>query len=523
MLRLQLRGTVFYYNAKLPSDIRERTSRTHLRVSLRTSQSEVAQALAHELASMQLRLHRAIRQDSRMTEDQINNLVAHCVSTFRANREDDLMRLTGPLDAAAIQLRRERVSLMLAGAEDNFTACRLDAVDWLARDLASDLGIEVDPSSGAYNRLRYRLLKAQVDIVRQDASELLPTVPRAKAASQQQATSPQEASPKLSELVADFMHHRDTKDPFRPNTRLEVVAVLATMVNLLGDRTLASIRNKDAQDYSVKVSQLPKRWRQVYKGKTASEVLELVKGQDVPRIAPATFNKETGLVKAFWTWACMREERPNNPMKSFKPLDVGNVKSKRVSFNDAELALLAPVIEAERAKRPERYWITTLLAYTGARLEEIAQLRTQDVTEEAGVVCIHILDEAGSVKGGEGSASERFVPVHSAVLAKGFIKFVKSRPIGRLWFDKEKAKFGGPLSTWFGRQLTELGVEKRDKKGLHSFRHTMRDKLVRAGVDPLTRREILGHAHDDVEDVVYGDPTGVLERKAAIEKAVIPI
>jgi hypothetical protein len=51
----------------------------------------------------------------------------------------------------------------------------------------------------------------------------------------------------------------------------------------------------------------------------------------------------------------------------------------------------------------------------------------------------------------------------------------------------------------------------------------MRDRLLRAGVDGVTRREILGHAHEDVEDQVYGDPTGIKERSEAIEKVALPI
>jgi hypothetical protein len=51
----------------------------------------------------------------------------------------------------------------------------------------------------------------------------------------------------------------------------------------------------------------------------------------------------------------------------------------------------------------------------------------------------------------------------------------------------------------------------------------MRDRLRVAGVDPVTRREILGHAHEDVEDQVYGDPTGLKERADAIEKVQLPI
>jgi hypothetical protein len=51
----------------------------------------------------------------------------------------------------------------------------------------------------------------------------------------------------------------------------------------------------------------------------------------------------------------------------------------------------------------------------------------------------------------------------------------------------------------------------------------MRDRLRLAGVDPVTRREILGHAHEDVEDQVYGDPTSMEERRSALQRITLPI
>src|SRR5690606_20566770 len=158
---------------------------------------------------------------------------------------------------------------------------------------------------------------------------------------------------------------------------------------------LASVRNRDAQDYALKMARLPKRWRQTYKGKTASEVLKETEGADVARIEPATFNKELGLVKSLWRWACWREELPRNAMDAVRPADTGSAKDKRKPFTDAEIALLGPVIESQRERRPERFWVAMLLAYTGARLEEIAQLRKQDVFKVGDIWCVRITEEAG--------------------------------------------------------------------------------------------------------------------------------
>ena len=82
-------------------------------------------------------------------------------------------------------------------------------------------------------------------------------------------------------------------------------------------------------------------------------------------------------------------------MDAVDPLPVGKVRDKRHPFDDGELKSLAAVITAERDKRPARYWVPTLLAYTGARLEEIAQLRVRDVITQDGITCVHIMDEAG--------------------------------------------------------------------------------------------------------------------------------
>jgi integrase len=165
--------------------------------------------------------------------------------------------------------------------------------------------------------------------------------------------------------------------------------------------------------------------------------------------------------------------------------------------------------------------VALLVAFSGARLEEIAQLRKRDVLQVGGIWSIRIRDEAGSVKT---DISDRDLPIHSRVLELGFLKYVKAAKGVRLFGDDERAgKVGAPISKWFAWELDKLKLADRKKKGMHSFRHTMRDKLRLAGVDGVTRREILGHAHEDTEDIVYGDPTGIKERRDALEKIRLPL
>jgi len=409
-----------------------------------------------------------------MTNDEIDRLVAYYMDSFRTNREADAISY-GPLSPEFAAQRAAWVRAELRGAESALLHNHLESTQRLAFDLLREAGIRnVEPDALA--RLSFRLLSARVDTLREDAKRLPPDSPTGSTGAVE--VSPQ-LLPKVSELAGAYLEYRDTSDPMSPNTRGEVETAIATLVNLLGDGPLASVRNKDAQDYAANVARLPQRWRQKFKGKTAREVLAETEGKNLPRVLPATVNKEIGLVKAFWRWSVTREELPRNAMDAIKPLDAGDAKSKRKSLTESDLAQLAPVIASQRAKRPERFWIATLLAYSGARLAEIAQLRKEDVQQVEGIHCLRITAdvEDGSLKT---EASERLVPIHSAVIAKGFLEFVNASPEGSLFPDPD----GQPVSKWFNRQIVKLKLPDGSKKKLHSLRHTMRDRLRSAGVDP---------------------------------------
>ena len=56
-------------------------------------------------------------------------------------------------------------------------------------------------------------------------------------------------------------------------------------------------------------------------------------------------------------------------------------------------------------------------------MNEITQLRAEDVHEENGIWCIRITPEAGSVK----NHKARTVPIHSHLIDQGFLKVVRGK------------------------------------------------------------------------------------------------
>ncbi|MEQ1768470.1 MAG: tyrosine-type recombinase/integrase, partial [Devosia sp.] len=163
--------------------------------------------------------------------------------------------------------------------------------------------------------------------------------------------------------------------------------------------------------------------------------------------------------------------------------------------------------------RPETFaakrWIPWLLAYTGARVGEIAQLRKQDLHEAGDHWRITITPEAGTVKSNEA----RQVPLHPHLVEQGFIEFVKGAPDGHL-FLKPNAKTGDVLGPMTGvknrvREFVREHVPDPTVQPNHAWRHLFITRSRAAGVDQELRRMITGHTGSGVDERVYGDPAGL--------------
>src|SRR5690606_12699279 len=80
-------------------------------------------------------------------------------------------------------------------------------------------------------------------------------------------------------------------------------------------------------------------------------------------------------------------------------------------------------------------WIPWLLAYTGARVGEMAQLRREDVFQEDGRWIMRLTPEAGTVKTGE----YRDVVMHPHLVDLGFPAFVRDAKTGHLFLNVTKS------------------------------------------------------------------------------------
>jgi integrase len=206
--------------------------------------------------------------------------------------------------------------------------------------------------------------------------------------------------------------------------------------------------------------------------------------------------------KALYSWLEEREWCAN-PFKGVRvrmPKYVEEVRDKELSEDEARIILRA-TLEPQPKRRSQEYrdafhWVPWICAYTGARVNEITQLRKQDIRQVEGIWVFHITPEAGRVKTG----GFRDVPIHPHLIEMGVLEFVKDHRAGPLFYDPARGrggsaanppykKVGGRLAEW----VREIGVNDPDVQPNHGWRHRMSSVLMGLHARQVEIDAILGH------------------------------
>jgi len=199
-------------------------------------------------------------------------------------------------------------------------------------------------------------------------------------------------------------------------------------------------------------------------------------------------------------------------------------------FSDVELRTLFAALP--RAIKPTQHspesalpWVALIAAYSGARLEEIAQLSAADIREQqANGATITVIDiHNGGNNALKNKASARLIPVHSALVRAGLLRYAATLPKGSALFpglvrrESKGGKVGARLGELFRKQLIALGL-KREGVCFHSFRHTVAGKLEQAGVAQTDAARVLGHAIEGMSYGVYSTGPGLKRLAAVVEE-----
>jgi integrase len=131
-------------------------------------------------------------------------------------------------------------------------------------------------------------------------------------------------------------------------------------------------------------------------------------------------------------------------------------------------SLVPPPARMATGNKRARRWIPWLSAYTGARVNELSQLRGQDVRQIEGIWAIRITPEAGTQKVQEA----RIVPLHRHIIEQSFLAAIAPSGDGPIFYDpvrqrvqsddnRHVKKVGEKLATW---ARSEVGITDTNVK-----------------------------------------------------------
>lgn len=253
---------------------------------------------------------------------------------------------------------------------------------------------------------------------------------------------------------------------------------------------------------------------------TPEQSIEIGRANNVPAPAPATLELHRRFLVAFFNQLVRTHAIPFSPMIAFgeikKDLTSKPKQSERL-FNDEDLQkIFAQATYVPWARNhPHRWWAPLIGLYTGARVNEVCQLKLADIVEERGVWCIAIRktdddDLAHKTTGRsrqslKGKGAVRTLPIAKPLLDAGFLDFVEDvRQTGhpRLFphlsagvnqkTGETKARYSRGLLDQFGRYLKTLGFP--NGVAFHAFRHTLATDLNYQGVPEEDIALITGHS-----------------------------
>lgn len=314
--------------------------------------------------------------------------------------------------------------------------------------------------------------------------------------------------PTLATLSKLYIEEGKRGGTWREVSTHEVERSLRDLFELMGDMPVEAFDVQQARVLKDRLSRCPQYFglRPQYEGKTLKQVVE--SGATYKTITAVTVNNRLRKLSAFLNWCKSNGYITDNPLLGLKVM-TGSAKEARLSFDRQDLTTLLNLdaLRAEARKHPWRYWLPLLGRATGARLEELCQLRVDDFIEQQGIQCIRI-DDSREGQNLKNSSSRRILPVHPTLMDLGLLEHVESARntgVDRLFPELEavRGKLGHAPSKWFGRYKTKKGITD-PRKTFHSFRHTLIDDLRDAGVQDSLIKRIAGHEDGAVTFSIYG-------------------
>ena len=421
------------------------------------------------------------------------------------------------LSARMMHKIEEDISIVLPVAKEALARGNVNFIRYELNDLLQVFRINLDPACADYRKVALAVIKAYVR-----ALEDVGARHRGEAIDSPKLIDPSGNARASSCSLRAAYDGWNKMEARKIASQLEFSKGIDRFIELHGDLDVAKINRGHVRQFRDAAQLVPKLRAGKLRKAHLPELAEWSREHPgTPCIGAATINKWLTCLQSVLNWARKNGVIPDDIVWA-DPVAGMRLKvprSKRRPWEPAELSVLfgSPIyLQGARprgGKGEAAYWMPLLALYSGARLNELAPMRADDVKADhsSGVRFMTVIEDEDAGRSVKTENSVRAFPIHPELVRIGFLEFVNQRRIAngssaRLFpqlTPGSKGGFGEAFSKWFGRYKRSLGIDNKSSV-FHSFRHGFKDALRAAGVNEDVNDALTGHAGGNTVARGYG-------------------
>jgi integrase len=522
-LYLQQRGDSWYFRRAVPADIRDKwNGRQPILVALNTRDLNTAQSERWKVNAKfeeQFDRLRGRFTDSPLTPEQIEELAK---VKFHSTLEtlNDFQMDDGALTQAA-GVKQRQIDL---------------------GDPSKDHG-ELGPGKPErLTDLKYALLRAELEAILARQSALKGIAGSAPETFGRNAIDPVSlkpvasvrrsvSGPLFSAVAARSIaeRQRDPKQKLTEQTRRQYELCHRLFDSFADQPKLNDVDRPMASKFLDQVATLNPDWGRTTQTRNSS-FKQIMKshGNHATGLSNKTVNRFASVLSLVWKFAEVRDGYNGlNPWAN-QGRKVGGQRgkpgnSKRAWRPDEIKVLLQtiPVIAPNKHSMETALpWLVLLAAFSGARINELSSFEVCDVKELGGIWYFDITEA-------KSEAGVRFIPLHSKIIAAGFLDYIKRIGSGQIFPSLKPGGPDGKLGwypskrfTVYRRQRGLVDIDKatgKDRVDFHSLRRAASTALKQARIAEHEAAEVIGHEHKAITYGLYADRARLKELQTVVE------
>ncbi len=303
----------------------------------------------------------------------------------------------------------------------------------------------------------------------------------------------------------------------------EYRATINRFIELLGDLPVGRIKRKTVEEFQSLLRRLPSKGDGI-RALSAPEQLAKADALDLPRLSTVTVKNRLMALSAILSYAVRMEYLDENPVTaSGITQQLAKVSNKaartapRKSYTNSELIQIFSSAVFRDEWAPPRasfgkawFWLPLLLCYSGARREEIAQMRAREVRQsEDGIWYLDLMstpdEDATDERTMKTLGSHRAVALHPDLIELGFLTYAAELPQDGQLFPSLTPNPDGWYGHNFGKRWGEYLKKVVDLQSpvrpAHGFRHAFKTMCREVGIP------------EEIHDAMTGHDNGSISRK----------